>query len=141
MTEQAEFIHGVFSCDRCGQILLIVTDAADLGLPGEMAAKVDGHRCPPPTEPEPVREIVRPCIDPRAEHPHWCGGCGQKFMFRLLSFEGTCAETLASSPCPDCRAKDWRNQPPIPAEHLPAVHVARGMVDKITDLTKKWTRP
>lgn len=139
MTEQAEFIHGVFSCDKCGQILLIVTDAADVGLPGEMAAKVDGHRCAK-AEPEPEPEVATPiCTSPQIDHPHWCGGCGQQFRFHTV--DGDCRTILPGMPCPDCRGKDWRNQPPIPAEHLPAVHVARGMVDKLTDLTKKWSRP
>lgn len=36
----------VFRCPDCERLLLIVMDAGDPGLPGELAVKVDGHVCP-----------------------------------------------------------------------------------------------
>lgn len=43
-----DMTNRVLRCPDCGQVLLIVMDPDDPGLPAELAVKVDGHRCDEP---------------------------------------------------------------------------------------------
>lgn len=113
--------------------------SGDLVDPEEFRAGWDDFHPRPGPRAEPAAVPVPSCADPHVVHAHWCGGCGEKFMVRLLEYQA-CGRVLSGLPCPDCGVKDWRNHPPIPAEHLPAVHVARGMVSKLADFTRRWEK-